>query len=123
MFSFDERRAVSDEIRYWALQGSDQRDYYRAGVRLLDRLARRRFSRMPFDERRQLVERYRLNVRSVPLADEPVPAAQEARIVRERVVPILIEAYWGSAAGWVALQYTTFPGRCGDLVQYTRSEP
>lgn len=121
-FSLDERRAVSDEIGYWARQSADQRDYYHIAVRLLDRLARRPFARLRLDDRIQLVDRYRLNVRAVPPAEDPVSAGRDARIVRERVVPNLIEAYWGSAAGWVALQYMTFPGRCGDLVQYTRSD-
>jgi hypothetical protein len=43
-------------------------------------------------------------------------------VVRTRVIPDLIEGYWGSPAGWAAVGYEAFPGRCGDLTRYTRSE-
>jgi len=42
--------------------------------------------------------------------------------VREKAVPDLINGYWRSPAGWAAVGYGVFPGRCGDLTRYTRPE-
>ena len=42
--------------------------------------------------------------------------------IRSRVIPDLIEGYWSSPAGWAAVGYTTFPGLCGSLARYTRSD-
>ncbi len=97
---------------------------YRLAARLLDALAGKRFASLTFSERNRLVEVFRLDARNVlPPGADPVRSQAEARLVRARVVPNLIAGYWASPAGWSAVGYATFPGRCGDLTRYTRSEP
>ncbi len=46
----------------------------------------------------------------------------EMRSLRTRAVPDLIGGYYASPAGWAAVGYDTFPGRCGELTRYTRPE-
>ena len=91
---------------------------YKTTARLLDRLARARFATLDLDRRRALVTRHRLDARPVG-GEDP---ADETLDIRTRVLPDLIEGYWASPAGWAAVGYTTFPGRCGDLARYTRPE-
>lgn len=95
---------------------------YRATVVLLDRLAGGRFALLEIADRMALISRHRLDARGVP-SDEDIGAlGPEAAAVRRKVVPDLINGYWRSPAGWAAVGYEIFPGRCGDLARYTRSE-
>ena len=46
----------------------------------------------------------------------------DTRLVRTRALPDLIGGYYGSPAGWAAVGYGAFQGKCADLVRYTRPE-
>ena len=95
---------------------------YRTAVGLLNRLAGSPFSSLDFDQRIALVTRHRL-MSSRVLPDEDLgPFPEDVRAVRTQVVPDLIRGYYGSPAGWAAVGYDTFPGRCGDLARYTGPE-
>ena len=102
-------------------QGSpDALTLYRTTTALLDRLAGGPFARLEITERIELIGRHRLDVRGI-LADADIAhLGPDAKAVRERAVPDLINGYWRSPAGWAAVGYGTFPGRCGDLTRYTR---
>lgn len=102
-------------------QGSpDALRLYRTTTSLLDRLAGGPFARLEIAERVALVGRHRLDVRG---ADADIAHLDpDAKAVRQRAVPDLINGYWRSPAGWAAVGYGAFPGRCGDLTRYTRPE-
>ncbi len=94
----------------------------RATVSLLRRMAGRRFSSLDMTERIELVTRHRLNSADAPPGDDLGPFADAARAVRTRARRDLIADYYNSPAGWAAIGYDVFPGRCGDLGRYTRPE-
>ena len=115
----EETRAALVEIIAETLRRApDQVGQYRNAARLLERLAGGRLDAMDLASRAALIARHRLDVLMVP--DESVP--EDARFVRTSLARQLIAAYWQSAAGWAAVGYQTFPGRCGDLTRYTRRE-
>ena len=118
----DERRDLAEHLEETARRSPDQVRYYRDAARLLDRLAGRGFAGLTITERAELVGRYRLDVRLASPGADPLSSRSEARMIRARVVPDLIRGYWASPAGWAAVGYTAFPGRCGDLDRYTRPE-
>ena len=72
-------------------------------------------------ERTVLIVRYRL---VAPPAGAKAPAAfpPELQAVLTRAVKDLIGGYYSYPAGWATVGYDTFPGRCGDLMRYTRPE-
>jgi hypothetical protein len=118
-----ERSYLVRHIEESARARPDQRVLYRSTASLLDRLAGGRFALLGIGDRVALVSRHRLDARGV-LADEEIAhLGPEAWAVRTRVVPSLINGYWRSPAGWAAVGYGVFPGRCGDLTRYTRPEP
>jgi hypothetical protein len=116
-----ERAHLAEEIEESIRVKSDRLSLDRMAAGFLDRLAPVPFAGLPFDERAHLVGRY-LDGRDTS-GDAVLPFAAEAREVRAKVVPDLIDAYWRSPAGWAAVGYATFPGRCGDLARYTRPDP
>jgi hypothetical protein len=97
----------------------DYLSLYRRAVTLVNRLAGARFSSLDLGQRIALVTRYRLI--STPISPDEVlgPFADDARDIRTRAVPDLIGGYYGSPAGWAAVGYDAFPGRCADLARYT----
>ena len=97
-------------------------DLYRTSVDVLGRLAGTRFAALDRAERAALVIRHRLGVADVRPDESLGPFPDEVRAVRTRTVPDLIGGYYASEAGWRVVGYSTFPGRCGDLARYTRSE-
>ena len=94
----------------------------RTTVSVLRRLAGRRFSSLDMTERIELMTRHRLNSPAGPPEDDRGPFADAARAVRTRARRDLIADYYNSPAGWAAVGYDVFPGRCGDLERYTRPE-
>jgi hypothetical protein len=115
----DTRRDVIDDLRDAASTSPVREARYTATARLLDRLAGDGFARLPFADRRALVAEHRLGSSRLG-ADEAETLPEDLRDARIRVAPELIAAYWRAPAGWSNVGYTTFPGRCGDLTQYTR---
>lgn len=123
LFSEDTRRDLSEHLADSATGDPDRRALYYTTARLLDRLAGVRFSELKPAERAALIARHRLDVRLLTAEESAGAILDDARDVRTRVVPDLIGACWRSPAGWDAVGYTAFPGRCGDLTRYTRPEP
>jgi hypothetical protein len=117
-----ERHYLAEHIEDSARHTPDQLVQYRRAVRLLDRLAGKPFSSLEITDRVQLLSRHRLAARAVTPGEDREAFAGEARMIRARVIPDLIEGYWASPAGWTAVGYEAFPGRCGNLTRYTRSE-
>ena len=101
-------------------RASDRIGLYRGAAQLLDRLAGREFAGLNLADRTALVTAHRLGLRVAQ--DEPA-LSDDARFIRTSLAPELVVEYWRSAAGWAAVGYQTFPGRCGDLARYTRPEP
>jgi len=117
-----ERGYLVEHIEDSARRNAETRTLYRATAQLLDRLAGRRFSALPFAERLDLVGRYRLDSRPASADEDTGPLRDAIAAVRIRVRPDLIAGYWASPIGWAAVGYDAFPGRCGNLERYTRSE-
>lgn len=96
---------------------------YRSAARALDELAGGRFAALDAAARGHLVAQH-----IVPASESE--ARRDVRLVFRRglveigelAVPDLIRGYYGSGAGWELVGYTTFPGRCGELLRYTRPE-
>jgi hypothetical protein len=97
-------------------------ELYRTTVRLLERLAGRRFSALDAAARLELVGRHRLAVPDVRPSESLGRFADEVRTVRSRVVRDVIGGYYASPSGWAVVGYAVFPGRCGELTRYTRPE-
>jgi hypothetical protein len=95
---------------------------YRTAIGLLDRLAGARFSSLDVTRRTALITQHRLGVSKVRPGEPLGPFPEDERTVRTRVVPDLVGAYYRSASGWAVVGYAVFPGVCGDLERYTRSE-
>jgi hypothetical protein len=95
---------------------------YRTAVSTLDRLAGRRVASLNIRKRIELVARYRLAASEVWPGENLGPFPEQMRTLRTRAVPDLIGGYYGSPAGWAAVGYETFPGRCGDLTRYVRQD-
>lgn len=117
-----ERDHLVEHIAGSARGNLDTLALFRTTAVLLDRLAGGPFARLEIAERIDLVGRHRLDVRGIPSDRDLAHLGAEAKAARERAVPELIYGYWRSPAGWAAVGYATFPGRCGDLTRYTRPE-
>lgn len=113
-----ERRHLVDHIEDRTAQNLEFLSLYREAGRILERLAGRRFATLEIRERIELIADHQLAVG--PGRGEPLTDAMRA--FRMRVVPDLVRGYYSSPAGWAAVGYDSFPGRCGDLMRYTRPE-
>ena len=119
-----ERGHLVDHIEYRASRGGGYYlELYRTTVGLLDRLAGARFSSLDVAQRIELMTRHRLTYSDVRPGEHLGAFPEEVRAVRTRAAPDLIGGYYGSPAGWAAVGYGAFPGRCGDLARYTGPEP
>jgi hypothetical protein len=94
-------------------------ELYHQTVDVLTRLGGGRFATLSDVERVSLIMRHRLALAQVQ-PDESL--TEDVRAVRTRAAPDLIGSYYASEAGWATVGYGVFPGRCGDLTRYTRSE-
>ena len=91
---------------------------YREAAAVLDRLAGAPFSKLAMRDRRDIVARHDL---APSRARIPRPEGV-ANAIRRHVALDLIAGYYASPMGWAVVGYGTFPGRCGDLGRYTRTE-
>lgn len=114
-----ERSELLSHIADRARASADTVARYRETAALLDRLAGLPFATLGMRERFDLVARHDV-APSRARVRHPDDAAQ---MVRTRVAPDLIAGYYASSMGWAVVGYGVFPGRCGDLVRYTRPEP
>jgi hypothetical protein len=117
-----ERDALVGSIAEHVARDPDYLGLCRTTVSLLRLMAGRRFSSLTMTERIELMTRHRLNSPDAPPEDDRDPITDAARAVRTRVRRALIADYYRSPAGWAAMGYDVFPGRCGDLERYTRPE-
>ena len=117
-----ERGSLVEHIEERTRRTQGHLSIYRTTVSTLERLGGRRFASLEIRERIQLVARHRLAAAEVWPGEDLGPFPKEMRTLRTRAVPDLIGGYYGSPAGWAAVGYETFPGRCGDLTRYTRQE-
>lgn len=121
VLSAAERGYLAEHVEKSARADPDRLSLYRMTAGVLDRVAGRRFGALPIGERIALVSRHHLTGGD-GLEGQPGPFGAEALALRTKIVPDLIDGYWSSPAGWLAVGYGTFPGRCGDLARYTRPE-
>ncbi len=117
-----ERDGLAEQIEESTRRNPDQLSSYRMAAATLDQLAGARFAQLELRARAELVARHRLDVRIVSPDENPGVFGAEVLAIRTRTVPDLIDVYWSSPAGWAAVGYAAFPGRCGDLGRYTRPE-
>jgi hypothetical protein len=117
-----ERHHLVENIEERIAREQDYFALYRTTVRLLERLAGRRFSSLDLPQRVQLITRHRLHSTDVRPGEDLGRFPDEMRAVRTRALRDLIADYYGSPAGWAVVGYDVFPGRCGDLSRYTRPE-
>ena len=117
-----ERDALAGTIEEHAARDPQYRELCRSTIGLLQRLGGRRFSNLEAAARAQLIERHRLHSPDAGPDDDTGPLAAAKRTVRMRARRALIADYYRSPAGWATVGYDVFPGRCGDLLRYTRPE-
>jgi len=117
-----ERGYLVQHLEDRTAQSAEYVTLYRMTARTLDRLAGRRFSSLDLRERVEFVERHHLGDPRVSPDEDLGPFTDDVRTVRKRAASDLIAGYYASPAGWAAVGYATFPGRCGDLTRYTRPE-
>jgi hypothetical protein len=115
-----ERPLLLEHVEHRLQQGGGYyAELYRLTVDVLARLGGARFATLTDVERVSLITRHRLAIAQVR-PDESL--TEDVRAVRTRAAPDLIAGYYASEAGWATVGYGVFPGRCGDLARYTRSE-
>lgn len=117
-----EREALVGEIEARSALGQDGPALYRTTVRVLERLAGRRFSSLDVKARLDLMTRHRLTSSVVRPGDDVSPYPEDLLRTRTGALKALISDYYRSSAGWAVVGYDTPPGRCGDLARYTRAE-
>lgn len=116
-----ERRHLLEHLETRTAGRPDDVARYRAAATSLARLAGRRFAALDLEERMEVVARHGLAGPSGRPEEDPGP--EELRALRRQIVPDLVRGYYGSPAGWAVVGYASFPGRCGELIRYTRPEP
>lgn len=117
-----ERRYLFDHIEDRTRRSPGDLALYRLAANTLDRVAAKRFASLGLRERLDLTARHGLAGWRGRPEDDPGLSSPEIRTLRMRIVPDLIRGYYASPAGWAAVDYETFPGRCGDLTRYSRPE-
>ncbi len=121
--SASERADLVESINDRTLSTPGYLSLYRLTARLLDRLAQTRFPDLSLPQRAEIVLRHRLVPDGEPGTSSPPPSSSDPEAaVRVLAVPELIASYYRSPAGWAVVGYESFPGRCSDLVRYTRPE-
>jgi hypothetical protein len=120
--SFEARRPLVEHLEYRTRSSPEYLSLYRGIATTLEQLSGRRFADLEVRERVQLIGRHRLAAPRGRAGEDPSPLTAETRAALARAVKDLIGGYYGSPAGWAAVGYDTFPGRCGELTRYTRPE-
>lgn len=117
-----QRQFLVEHLDERTLTAAGYLSLYRKTARTLDGSAGRSFTGLDFDQRVALVGQRQLG-RPVRLREQLLPFRRDELAVRALARPDLIRGYYRSPGGWAVVGYSAFPGRCGDLVRYTRSEP
>jgi hypothetical protein len=120
-FTEDERGGVVEHIAERTEHHPGYLALYRMTAALLDRHAATRFAALDHRARTRLVlaRRFLPDVRP---RDYLVTFDRRELAVRVLAAPDLIEGFYDSPAGWASIGYRQSPGRCGDLLRYTRPE-
>jgi len=118
-----ERGALIEAINERALTEPGHLRLYRLTASFLDQLGQTRFADLSLAERTEVVLRHGL----VPDSEReessrPLSLSEPEDAVRRVAVPDLIACYYRSPAGWAVVGYESFPGRCSDLLGYTRPD-
>jgi hypothetical protein len=117
-----ERGYLIGHVRDRALRTPGYAALYRTTARVLDRLAAAPFSTLGLGDRAAVMVRHRLTESAVAPIEHLWPLHRETLTVRMLAAPDLVAGYYRSPAGWAAVGYAAFPGRCGDLSRYTKPE-
>jgi len=117
-----EREHVVEHVRDRALRRPGYLALYRTTARVLDGLASAPFATLGLGDRAAVMVRHRLTGSSVARIAYLWPLHRDELAVRVLAAPDLIAGYYRSPTGWAAVGYAAFPGRCGDLVRYTKPE-
>jgi hypothetical protein len=120
--TLEERGSLAEHLEYRTRSSPEYLSLYRGTAATLERLAGHRFAELEVQERIELIGRYRLATSRGRAGEDPNPLTVETRAALTRAVKDLIGGYYGSPAGWAAVGYDVFPGRCGELTRYTRPE-
>ncbi len=120
--SAEERGYLVEHVSERAAKTPGYLALYRKTAGVLDGLAAGRFRSLPLPERVNLITRHGLTRYDVRIREYLMPVRREILAVRALAVPDLIAGYYASPAGWAAVGYGAFPGRCGELARYTRAE-
>ena len=118
-----ERGELVEAINERALSEPERLRLYRLTASFLDQPGQPRFADLSLAERTEVVLRRRL----VPDSEReessrPLSPSEAQDVVRRVGVPELIACYYRSPAGWAVVGYESFPGRCSDLLGYTRPD-
>jgi hypothetical protein len=118
-----ERGALVEAINERSLSNPGHLSLYRFTASFLDQLGQTRFADLSLADRTEVVLRHRLGPDSSrEVSSRPLPPSEPEDVVRRVGVPELIGCYYRSRAGWAVVAYESFPGRCSDLLRYTRPD-
>jgi hypothetical protein len=120
--SIAERGYLIEHIDYRTGGTPGYLSLYRMTASLLDRLAHTRFSTLDLHNRKEVMTHHRLTSYDVRMREYLLPFYRPELAVRMLAVPDLITGYYRSPAGWAVVGYEAFPGRCSNLIRYTRPE-
>ena len=121
-WSEEDRQALAHHVEERAGRRPGFLALYRTTARVLEERADRRFTVMGRAERTRLIVRERLVPASLRPLDYLTTLDRRRLSVSGLAAPDLLQGYYDSASGWAIVGYTSFPGRCGDLMRYTRPE-
>jgi hypothetical protein len=121
--SADGRRYLADHVNERARSVPGFLALYRETAQALDRACGGSFAALDIAGRSRIVAESVLPLheteaqRDLKLVFRPGLVA-----ARKLAAPDLITGYYVSPAGWAVVGYEAFPGRCGELLRYTRAE-
>ncbi|HTY77654.1 MAG TPA: hypothetical protein VMI34_07545 [Candidatus Bathyarchaeia archaeon] len=117
-----ERMFLLEHVEYRAANTPGYRALYEVTSHRLDELTGRRFAALSIDDRIAVLSAHRLDAYNVRRREYLVPFGRRDLAIRSLVARDLVDGYYRSPAGWLAVGYSAFPGRCGELTRYTRAE-
>ena len=120
--ALEERRFLVEHLEYRTRSSSEYLSLYRGTATALERLSGRRFADLEVRERVEVIGQHRLAPARGRGDGDPSPLTVKTRTALTRAARDLIEGYYRSPAGWAAVGYDAFPGRCGELTRYTGPE-
>ena len=120
--SIEERKYIIEHIDYRTQNTPGFLSIYRSTASLLNRLTKSNFPALDLNDRVTVVISNHLISHHVKGWEYLNPFQRQELTIRTYVVPDIIKGYYSSPAGWAAVGYEIFPGRCSSLFRYTHSE-